>query len=155
MNIPEQIKLAELADIFDVTERHTRNLLKKVAVTQANSGLWPFEPAVRGVLRLMEQDLAKSERAARGPNARAKQIELALTQMADTLIPRVDADAALEIVVAIVSEELRGFPDRYMNDPDLQSVVKGLISESLSRIEEARRRLSRASLTGHDLPLQS
>ncbi len=136
------------------TER-IRQLSKMGYIPIPKRGHTTIVGAVQGYIRFLKEDARKDTRTqadSRVRDARAKEIELRNAVRLRELIPVEDAQAALDLVVGRVREEISGLPARVTRDLVLRRKIEAEVNEAQGRIAESLGTSAAFIETGGELP---
>lgn len=145
------ITVGQAARLLMVSEERVRQLCKLGYVERPQRGKVILVSAVQGYIRyLKDEDRRSSKTAAdsRVRDARAAEIELRIARQKRALVPREDAEAAMDFLVATVGTEVRGIPARLTREMTLRRKAESLVHEVLTAISDKLESVRDALATG-------
>jgi len=122
-----------------ITQQRIRQLQKDGYIPKGTRGNVGLIVAVQGYIQFLkdeERRTSKSAAESRVREARAKEIELRNAVHLRELVPIEDAQAALDLVVGKVGEELGGLAARVTRDMELRRKIEAEIHGAQKRIAE-------------------
>jgi hypothetical protein len=141
----------EIANLCDRTDRWVRGMAKDGYFEKEGRGRYSLKSVMRGMLRHMDDQLAKgsqSASASRATDARTREIEQRIAIRERELISIEDATMALDKVVGVVSGELSGLPARISRDLTIRKKAETEVHVARRKISEALAEMSGAARTG-------
>ena len=135
-----------------------RTIIRLGEVSKTRPGYVNLGEACRGIVRHYKGKVAASTNTAgksRVADARADEIRQRIAEKNRERVPLMDANAALDIVVARVRDEIRGLGARVTRDPELQRLVTAEANATLTRIAEALTVSAKFLRDGGELPFGS
>lgn len=149
------VPIEQAARLLEISTERIRQLQRSGHIDKASRGMVSLVSAVRGYVKFLKEAAAAQSKSAadsRVRDARAKEIEHRLAVANRELVSRDDATAAMDILVGIVRDELRGLPARTTREMALRRKLENQANGSLTRIAEALAKLSGFVVTGGELP---
>lgn len=145
--------VAEIASMCGRTVRWVQIVAKEQAVEKDGRGkyrLASFVAAIVSHYEALQESNSKVASASRATDARAREIELRIARQERTLIPREDADLAIDLVVGEVNKQLAGLPARVTRDVPLRRKIEAEVDETKRKIAEALGNGKELNRTGRD-----
>jgi predicted transcriptional regulator of viral defense system len=145
----------QTAKLLDITAEWLRRLTVQGYIPKAKRGRYNLVEAVQGYIRFLRDEgkrTSKSAQLTRMQDAKAEEIMMRVAEKRRELIPVEDAQAALDIAMAKLREELAGLPARMTRDMDLRRRLEAETNASLNRIADAFVASAKYFREGGDLP---
>lgn len=136
---PGTMSAAQAAALLDLTERRVQQLAREGVIPKASHGRYPVAGAVRGYIGYLRDEVRRSTETAAGAALKATrqaEIELRMAERQRELVPRAEADAAMDMVVGVVNEEFGGFAARVTRDRQIRNVIEKEMDTTLNRIAD-------------------
>lgn len=159
MNKPSEaqgdlITLEVAGRLLMIGPERVRQLIKAGYIQRPKPGYTTVVSAVQGYIRFLKDDArknTKSEAASRAVDARAQEIELRIAERKREVIPREDAELAMDLVVGEVNKVFTGLPARITRDVRLRREVEARLNEAKGQIADALARGQVLAQTGRDV----
>lgn len=134
------ITIEVAARLLMISAERVRQLSKAGYIVIPKRGFTTLVSAVQGYIRFLKEEErknTKSAAASRAVDARAAEIELRIAEKRRDLIPREDAEMAMDLVVGEVNKQLTGLPARITRDVRLRREIEARLNEAKGKIAEA------------------
>lgn len=128
------------ARLLMISAERVRQLSKMGYIVIPKRGFTTIVSAVQGYIRFLKDEdrkNTKSAAASRAVDARAAEIELRIAEKRRELIPREEAEQALDLVVGEVNKQFTGLPARITRDVRLRREIEARLNEAKGKIAEA------------------
>lgn len=142
------------ARLLMMTPQRVNQLVSAGYIQRPKRGFTTIVSAVQGYIRFLKDDArknTKSEAASRATDARAEEIQLRVAERKRLLIPREDAELAMDLVVGEVNKVFTGLPARITRDVRLRREVEARLNEAKGQIADALARGQVLAQTGRDV----
>lgn len=147
-----------VAALLGLTEHRIRQLRRAGHLPDAPRGLAPLLATIAGYVAYLRAETSKPESAAASAahDARAQIVANATARRRAGLVPRTDAESALDTIRTTAARHLRGLTGRRALaglDAETQGKVEAEVAAALARIDEAHAaavRNLRTGEMGHD-----
>jgi hypothetical protein len=149
----DMVPIDQIARLFEMTPERVRQLSKLGYISIPKRGYTTLVSAVRGYVRFLKEDARKETKTAavsRVTDARAREVELRIAEKERELIPRDDANLALDLVVGEVNKQLTGLSARITRDVSLRRKIEAEVYETKRKIAEALASGKDLNRTGRD-----
>ena len=136
----QTITVTQAAALLSRTPRWVQNLVAAGFIKKSERGSYSVVEVVRGAVAYYEDQIekaSKSAAASRATDARTREIELRIAEKRRDLIPREDAEQALEIVVGEVNKQFTGLPARITRDLGLRREIEAKLNDAKGKIADA------------------
>lgn len=149
------IGTAQTAKLLDITDEWLRRLTAQGYIPKAKRGRYNLVDAVQGYIRFLRDEgkrTSKTAQLTRMQDAKAEEIMLRVAEKRRELIPVEDAQAAIDIFIAAIRDEMAGLPARFTRDLDLRRKLEAETNASLNRIAKAFAASGKYFSEGGELP---
>lgn len=129
------------------------NLVKDGWIEKQAKGQYSLVAVIRGAMAYYDDQLKKTSKtaiASRAQEARADEIKLRIEERKRVLVPREDADLAMDIVVGEVNKQFTGLAARITRDVGLRRKIEAEHYEAKRKIAEALADGKELNRTGRD-----
>lgn len=142
-SVNRSITAGELADVLGLSTERIRQLACAGVITPTGRARYHLPTSLRNYFQYKEREVrricAQSALQSGLINAKAREIELRLSEKREKLVPRIDVEEWIATVSSIAKEELSDLPSRLSREGFNAGRLKKIVAASLSRIEERRR----------------
>jgi phage terminase Nu1 subunit (DNA packaging protein) len=144
--LPEIISTEEFADLLGVTPRQVRNIVSDGICISAGRGKIALKSSIRGLIdharRSADRDAEAVSRAALNEIRRRRE-EARLAIMSGDFMPREEAEAILDEMMAVIRFALGTMPSRIAgNDWNLRRKIEAARDEALGAASEKLEKMS-------------
>jgi hypothetical protein len=149
----DMITLEVAGRLLMIGPERVRQLIKAGYIQRPKPGFTTVVSAVQGYIRFLKDDArqnTKSAAASRAVDARAAEIELRIAERKREVIPREDAELAMDLVVGEVNKVFTGLPARITRDVPLRRLIEAKLNDGKAQIAEALARGKFLAETGRD-----
>lgn len=134
------ISASEAARLICVTADRVRQLVREGRIPKAARNRYRLVDVVEGYVTFLKDDerrssLAQSESGLKA--ARQREVELRIAEREREVVPRDEAEAAMDLVVGKVNAEMNGLAARVTRDIEMRTKIETEVHASLKRISEA------------------
>jgi len=134
------ISANEAARLIGVTADRVRQLAREGHIPKAARNRYRLVDVVEGYVTFLKDDerrssVAQSESGLKA--ARQREVELRIAEREREVVPRDEAEAAMDLVVGKVNAEMSGFAARVTRDIGLRRKIETEMQDSLVRVSEA------------------
>lgn len=129
------------------------NLVKDGWIEKQAKGQYSLVAVIRGAMAYYDDQLKKTSKtaiASRAQEARAEEINLRIAERTRQLIPKDDANLALDLVVGEVNQQFTGLAARITRDVSLRRKIEAELYEAKRKIAEALGSGRELAATGRD-----
>jgi hypothetical protein len=150
----DAVEIAVAARLIGLSGERVRQLIRGGYATSAGRGHVRLPSLLAGYVRFLKEQAGhpESEGAARGHDAKAELIAAATTRRRDELLPRAEAEAALDAIRDVATRHLRSLTKRRSAARGLPAAVVGKIGQetevALIQISDAHAAAVKALRTG-------
>lgn len=149
----DEITMEVAAALIEVTTARIRQLASSGYVKIHRRGHTTITSVARGYARFWKDQSEKGTKtaaASRATDARAREIELRIAREERQLIPREDADLAIDLVVGEVNKQFTGLAARITRDVGLRRKIEAEHYEAKRKVAEALAHGKELTRTGRD-----
>lgn len=142
--IDAEISTQEACALLGLTAARLTQLINGGHIERSGRGRYRISALVTGYVRFLKEGAKRDTKTAslsRAQDARAREIELRIAEKTRELIPREDAEVALDLVVGAVNAVFTGFAARVTRDVGVRRQIE-------AEIYEAKRKISAALASG-------
>lgn len=155
----DAVPVAVAARLLGLHPERVRQLIRAGYATSPSRGQVALAGLLTGYCRYLKTEAGRpeSEAVARGQSAKAELIAAATSRRRSELMPRADAEQALEVVAEVAVRHLRGLTGKRALKglpADLQTRVGSEVAEACTRIAAAHDAARTALTTGDFGPIE-
>jgi hypothetical protein len=150
---PQTLTADQAGQLLGRSRQWVFNLVKDGHIEKQAKGKYTLVAVIRGAMAYYEDQLKKTSKTAissRATDARAREIELRIEEKTRGLVPRDDANLALDLVVGEVNKQLSGLSARITRDVSLRRKIEAEVYETKRKIAEALASGKEFNRTGRD-----
>jgi hypothetical protein len=151
--VQNEMSLDMAGRLLGIGPERIRQLSKAGYIKIHKRGMTALVPAVQGYIKYLKDENSKGTKtaaASRATDARAREIELRIAREERQLIPKEDADLALDLVVGEVNKQFTGLAARITRDVSLRRKIEAELYEAKRKIAEALGSGRELAATGRD-----
>lgn len=147
------------AKLLMLTDRHLRRLVADGWVQKTPEGRYTIVGSVQGYIRYLKDEARRGSKSAannRTADARAREIELRISQKERVLIPLAHALETTDHVIGLMRSELDGLPARMTRDRELryriEEAIDGILKRASQRLAQEASDLSQGQPPSGSVP---
>jgi len=134
------ISAEQAAKLLKVSAERVRQLVRGGWIKKAAKNQYPLVGVVHGYIDFLKDEerrtsLVQNESGLKA--ARQREVELRIAERERSLVPRDEAEAAMDVVVGKVNAEMNGLAARVTRDIEMRTKIEIEVHASLQRISEA------------------
>ena len=133
----EGVEVDRVARYLGVTRERIAQLIRAGYIPRLSRNRISFNDGVHGYIQSLKDTIKhgkKTETESRVATARATEMEMRVAERRRELVPVEDAQAAMDLLVALVRDELRGLPARCTRDITARRVIETEVTASTNRV---------------------
>lgn len=152
---PGEIDAPSAARLLTITDTRLRQLVKDGWIKSTGKrGVYNTVECVQGYINFLRDEqrrAARSKADSRVRDARAAEIEIRTAERVRNLIPRDEAEGAIDFIFGQFKAELIGLPARVTRDIALRRLIENEIDDALERANKRIDEAGAALQAGHEL----
>lgn len=133
------IPISTAAKLIMVSDEWVRRLQKAGYIPKPVRGQYNLVGVVQGYIKWLKDEdrrTSKTAAASRKDDARTREIELRIAERERILVPRSDAEAAMDMVVGKVREVFAGLPSRTTRDIAFRKTIETAVDACLREVSD-------------------
>lgn len=127
----------QAAKLLMLSTERLRQLVKAGYIPRTQDKTYPLVGVVQGYIKFLRDEDRRSSKSAADSGLKAsrqREIDMRIAEKRRELVPRAEAEAAMDLVVGKINEELHSLPARVSRDPGMRRQIANELSESVNRV---------------------